>query len=100
VREDRSGPNYSKKTSETILSGFTCQERVSVHIEKPGLFFTSRFAECVVRLTDPNVYESGVFEHCPPAFARKAAGDSSGPKIDVAYRTLRHRLTIGDIAEL
>lgn len=83
-----------------MLSGFACQERVSVDIEKPGLLFTSRFAECVVRLANLNVFEAGVGQHCPPAFARKAAGDSSSPKIDVAYRALRHRFAVGDIAEL
>ena len=85
---------------ERVLFRFIGQECVSVNIEEPGLLFTSRFAECVVRLTDLNVCKAGVCQHCPPAFARKAAGDSSGPKIDVAYCTLRHRLTIGDIAEL
>jgi hypothetical protein len=53
-----------------------------------------------MRLTDLNAYESGIYQHRPPAFARKAAGDSGRPKIDIAYRTLRHRLTIGDVAEL
>jgi hypothetical protein len=53
-----------------------------------------------MRLTDLNVYEPGVYRHRPPALAQKAASDSSSPKVDIAYRTLRHRLTIGDIAEL
>ena len=77
-----------------------CQERVSINIEEPGLLFPSRVPERVMRLTDLNTYESGIYQHRPPAFARKAAGDSGRPKIDIAYRTLRHRLTIGDVAEL
>ena len=85
---------------ERVLFGFTRQKCISIDIEEPGLLFTSSFSEGVIRLTDPNVYESGVFEHCPPAFARKAAGDSSGPKIDIAYRTLRHWFAVCDIAEL
>ena len=76
------------------------EEGVSVNVEEPGLLFTSRFSEGVIRLTDLDIYETCVDQHCSPAFARKAAGDSSGPKIDIAYRTLRHRFAIGDIAEL
>ena len=53
-----------------------------------------------MRLTNLNAYESGVYQHRPPAFARKAAGDSSRPKVDIPYRALRHGLTIGNIAEL
>ena len=83
-----------------MLAGLTSEERVSVNIEEPGLLFTSRFPERVIRLTDLNVYEPCIYQHRPPAFARKAAGDSSSPKVDIAYRTLRHRLTVGDVAEL
>jgi hypothetical protein len=83
-----------------MLAGLTSQERVAVNIEEPGLLFTFSFAEGVIRLTDLNLYESYLYQHRPPAFARKATGDSSSPKIDIAYRTLRHRLTVGDIAEL
>ena len=97
---DWSPPPSKKKIAKSILAGFTCQERISVNIEEPGLLLTSRFPERIMRLTDLNVYESCIYQHRPPAFARKAAGDSGGPKIDIAYRTLRHRLTIGDIAEL
>lgn len=89
-----------KKLATRILFGFTRQERVSINIEKPGLLLASRFPECIMRLTDLNVYESDIYQHHPPAFARKAAGDSSSPKIDIAYRAFRHRLTISDIAEL
>jgi hypothetical protein len=83
-----------------MLAGLTSEERVSVNIEEPGLLFTFSFAEGVMRLTDLNVYESCIYQHRPPAFARKAAGDSSSPKVDIAYRTLRHRRAIGDVAEL
>lgn len=84
----------------TCLSGFTCQKRIPVNIEEPRLLFTSRFPESVIRLTDLNVHEAGVRQHPPPAFARKAAGDSSRPEINIAYRTLGHRLAISDIAKL
>ena len=83
-----------------MLAGLTSEERVSVNIEEPGFLFTSSFTEGVIRLTDLNIYEPDVCQHHPPAFARKAAGDSSSPQIDITYRTFRHRLTIGDIAEL
>jgi hypothetical protein len=88
------------KLSERTLLGLTRQERVSINFEEPGLLLAPSFAERVMRLTDMNVYESGIYQHHPPAFARKAAGDSSSPKVDIAYRALRHRLAIGDIAEL
>ena len=50
----------SLSAGEKRLSGFTCQERVSIYIEEPGLLFTSRFPECVMRLTDLDTYESGI----------------------------------------
>ena len=83
-----------------MLAGLTSEERVSINIEEPGFIFTSRFTEGVIRLTDLDLYEPRLYQHRPPAFARKAAGDSSSPKVDIAYRTLRHRLTVGDIADL
>lgn len=83
-----------------MLAGLTSEERVSVDTEEPGLLFTPRFPESVIRLADLNVYEPCIYQHRPPAFARKAAGDSTSPKVDIAYRTLRHRLTVGDITEL
>ena len=83
-----------------MLSGFTRQERVSIDIEEPGLLFTSRFSERVTGFTDLDTYESCFQQHRPPAFARKAAGDSSRPKIDIAYCALGHRLTVGNVAEL
>ena len=89
-----------KEAPGRMLAGFTSEECVSVNIEEPGLLFASRFPESVIRLTDLNGYESCVCQHRPPAFARKAAGDSSSPKVDIAYRTLRHQFTIGDVAEL
>ena len=83
-----------------MLAGLTSEERVSVDTEEPGLLFTPRFPESVIRLADLNVYEPCIYQHRPPAFARKAAGDSTSSKVDIAYRTLRHRLTVGDITEL
>ena len=82
------------------LAGIARQECVSVDFEEPGLLFTSSFPEGVVWWADLNIYESYVYQHRAPAFARKAAGDSIGPKIDIAYRALRHRLTVGNVAEL
>ena len=76
------------------------QKRVSINLEEPGLLFTSSFAKGIVWLTDLNLYEPTVYQHRAPAFARKAAGDSIGPKIDIAQRTLRHWFAIGDIAKL
>ena len=58
-----------------MLARLTSQERVSINIEEPGFIFTSSFTEGVIRLTDLNIYETGVYQHRPPAFARKAAGD-------------------------
>ena len=83
-----------------VLSRFTRQECVSINIKEPGLLFASRFPEGVIRLADLHVVEPAVRQYCPPAFARKAAGDSSRPEIYIAYRTLGHRLAVSDIAEL
>ena len=85
---------------KTILSGLTRQECVSVDIEESGLLFASSFPERVVWLADLNIYESRIHQHCAPAFARKAASDSSRPEIDIADRTLRHRFAIGNVAKL
>jgi len=92
--------SFAHTCAWSVLFGFARQERVSIHIEEPGLLFTSRFPERVMGLTDLNVHESRIDQHRPPAFARKASCDSSSPKIDVAYCALRHRLAIGDVAEL
>ena len=96
----RDKPLANPCRSGTSLSRFTYQERVSVDIEESRLLFTSRFPESVIRLTDLNVHEAGIRKHPPPAFARKAAGDSSRPEIDITYRTLGDRLAVSDIAKL
>jgi hypothetical protein len=102
--QDDSSSSFQKKAFHQVanherimLAGLTSEERVSVDTEEPGLL-SPRFEG--VRLTDLNLYEARLYQHRPPAFARKAAGDSSSPKVDISYRTLRHRLTVGDIAEL
>ena len=91
---------YVAEDSESILTRLASEKRVSINIEEPCLLLTSRFPESVMWLTDLNLYESCLCQHHPPAFTRKATGDSSRPEIDIAYRALRHRLAIGDIAEL
>jgi hypothetical protein len=91
---------YAAKDSESILTRLVSEKCVSINLEKPGLLFSSRFPEGVMRLTDLNVYAPGFYQHYSPAFARKATGDSSSPKVDIAHSALRHRLTIGNIAEL
>ena len=65
-------------------SRFACQKRISVHREEPRLFFTSGFPEGVIRLTDLDVDKSGFRQQCSPAFARKATGNSSSPKVYIA----------------
>jgi hypothetical protein len=103
VQAQNEHAEYQREGSEiqkTMLAGLMSEKRVSINLEEPGLLFSSRFPEGVIRLTDLNVYEPGFCQHCSPAFARKATGNSSSPKVDIAYRALRHRLTIGDIAEL
>src|SRR3989344_4782197 len=79
---------------------FACQERISVHREEPRLFFPSGFPKGVIRRTDLDIDKSDFRQHCAPAFARKPPGISPPQKIDIANRPRRHRLPIGDIAEL
>src|SRR5512147_407922 len=79
---------------------FACQERISVYGKEPRLSFPSGFPKGVIRRTDPDIDKSDFCQHCAPAFARKATGNSPSPKIDIAQRARRNRLTIGDIAEL
>jgi hypothetical protein len=76
------------------------QESVSIYIEDPGLLFASRFTEGIVGRAYLNFGKATLFQHRAPAFARKAAGDSSSPEIDAAHRALRHGLAIGDIGKL
>ena len=100
---DRCTPNWIvllEKNSLEVLFGFTRQKCIPVNFEEPRLLFTSRFPKSVIWLTDLNVHEAGVRKHPAPAFARKAASDSSRPEIDIACRALGDRLAVSDIAKL
>lgn len=52
--------DYAAEDSESTLAGLTSEKCVSINIKEPGLLFTPRFAEGVIRLTDLNVYEPGI----------------------------------------
>jgi hypothetical protein len=65
-------------------SGFTRGEGVTVDVERPSLGFAGRAAEGVDPRPDDHIDEADVFEHLLPACARQAAGDSTGPQIDLA----------------
>jgi hypothetical protein len=77
VNEDSPSMNQTK-IAESLFR-FSRYKCVSINIKEPSLLFTSRFPEGVIRLTDLNVHKADVRQQRTPAFARKAAGDSSSP---------------------
>lgn len=81
-------------------SGFEGKERVAHDFEVPGVRFAAGSAECVNGLTNRHVDESAVLEESFPTCTRQAAGDSTGPQIDVPFRFVWNRLTVGDVGEL
>jgi hypothetical protein len=73
---------------------------MTVDREQSSLVLTTRAAEGVYRSTDPNVDETDLFQHTLPGCTRQTAGNSSGPKVDILDRCLRHRFAVRDVGEL
>src|SRR5216684_6917166 len=82
------------------LSRLAPKERISVNLEPPGILLAVGSAESVGRRADPHVDETDFLHDRPPAFARKATGNSSGPKIDVLDGRSGDRLAVGNVGEL
>ena len=83
-----------------ISAGLTGNERIPVYLEHPRFLLTACAAEGVAGGSNLDVDKTGLLEHPLPACTRQAAGDSSGPQIDVTDGRLGHRLGICDIGEL
>ena len=83
-----------------LLFRFVGQKGVAVDLKQPRLALASSAAKGVNRRADPDIDETALLKHMPPACARQAAANSIGPQIDVADRRFRHRLAIRDVDEL
>ena len=70
------------------------------HLEQPRLALAVGAAEGINRRADPNIDETALLEHMPPACARQATGDSVGPQVDIAERPGRNLLAVRDVGEL
>src|SRR5258708_16925992 len=82
------------------LSRLASKERIAVNLEPPSILLAVGSAECVGRRADPHVDEADFLHDRPPAFARKATGNSSGPKIDVLDGRSGDRFAVGNVGEL
>ena len=82
------------------LCRFACEKGVAKHLEQPRLALAAGAAEGINRRADPNIDETALLEHMPPACARQAAGNSVGPQVDIAEGTCRNLLAVGDVGEL
>src|SRR5258708_11508476 len=76
------------------LSRLASKERISVNLEPPSILLAVGSAECVGRRADPHVDEADFLHDHPPAFARNATGNSSGPNIDVLHGRSAAPLTV------
>ena len=76
------------------------EKRVAVHVERSRLRFTGRAPECVDRGANDDPREPGLLEHLLPARTGQPAGNSTGPKIDVAHRLDGNGATVGNVCEL
>src|SRR2546423_8751527 len=79
---------------------FVGEEGVAVDLVGACLFFADRAAEGIGGWSDLDVDEACVLEHLLPARTGQPAGDSAGPKVDVAQGLGRHRPTVRDVGEL
>ena len=102
-QEDRR-PGNSRRAHfgevRTVCSGPSSQECVAVDIESACLVFPCRTGKRVDGFANLHVDEPGVFEHLLPARTGQPAGDSAGPKVDVAQRLGWDRPTVRDVGEL
>ncbi len=83
-----------------ISAGLVGNERIPVYLEHPRFLLTGCTAEGVAGGSNLDVDKTGLLEHPLPACTRQAAGDSSGPQIDVTDSRLGYRLGISDIGKL
>ena len=77
-----------------------CQKGVAEHFEQPRLALAASAAEGVNRRADPDIDETALLKHMPPACARQAAGNSIGPQLDIAQRPRRNLLAIRNVGKL
>ena len=76
------------------------KKRVAENPERTSVAFTARATEGVHGWSDLNVDKTRLLNHRFPAFARNATSDSSRPQVDIFRRFFRHRIGVGDVAEL
>ena len=78
-------------------SGPECEAE---HLVGAGVGLAAGAGECVDRVADPDIDESGVVENCLPARTGQPAGNSTSPQVDVAQRPRGDRAAVGDVGEL
>ena len=76
------------------------QKGVPKHFEQPCLTLAAGTAKDIDWRADPDIDETALLKHMPPACARQATGNSIGPQIDIAQRPCRNLLTVGDVRKL
>ena len=81
-------------------SALARQKRIAVNLEHASFRFTLGAFEGVRRRSDLDIGEARLFQHFLPARARQAAGDSSGPQVDIANGRFGDRLAVCNISEL
>jgi hypothetical protein len=77
-----------------------CQKGVAEHFEQPRLALAASAAEGVNPRADPDIDETALLKHMPPACARQATGNSIGPQVDIAKRPCRNLLAVRDVGKL
>jgi hypothetical protein len=77
-----------------------CQKGVAEHFEQPRLALAASAAEGVNRRADPDIDETALLKHMPPACARQATGNSIGPQVDIAERSCRNLLSVRNVRKL
>lgn len=77
-----------------------CQKGVTKHFKQPCLALAAGPAEGVNRRADPDIDETALLKHMPPACARPAAGDSVGPQVEIAERSRRYLFAVCAVGKL
>lgn len=92
----------SHRKDDLIVSSsrFFGNKWIPVDLESAGVFFAACALKRVNGRSDLHADEPDLFQHFFPGCTRQTTSDSSRPKIDVLYRSLRHGFAIRDIGEL
>jgi hypothetical protein len=93
---------YGDRALNTLhsLFRFVRQKGVAKDFEQPCLALAAGTAKGVDWRADPDIDETALLKHIPPACARQATGNSVGPQVDIAQRPRRNLLAIRNVGKL